>query len=288
MNMNDTFGVDAWDQAAAPVSGGSLSQRVAQVLLQKIQGNELAAGSRLPSENAMAQHFGVSRTVIREAMATLRAEGLVETRQGSGAFVRRPGESGGSQMDTLTQESVQSLLNLIEVRRGFEAETAALAAVRRTPRQLADIRRALRGIEEAVGAGQDGVEEDVQFHLSIAKATGNPYWVRFGEVFAREIRAAIRVTRANEARQGDFAQQVLTEHERILAAIAAGDAAAARTAAGNHMEHAARRVTTADRNFWRAEGGELARHLAKPLAASGPERRGPARAGPGKRRRKHS
>jgi GntR family transcriptional regulator, transcriptional repressor for pyruvate dehydrogenase complex len=182
------------------------------------------------------------------------------------------------------------------VRRGFEAETAALAAVRRTPQQLADIARALREIEKAVAASQDGVEEDVQFHMSIAKATGNPYWVSFAEIFAREIRTAIRVTRANEARRGDFAQQVLAEHEQILAAIATGDATAARAAAGQHMEHAARRVTAADHDFWQGEGGEFARHLvkAKPhqeLRAKDTSLDSAAeatRAGAGKRRRRRS
>ena len=167
------------DLGDAPVFWGSRSERVAEILLEKIRGNELPAGSRLPSENAMARHFGVSRPVIREAIAVLKAEGLVETRSGSGAFVRKPGQAAGLQADTVTRESVQSLLSLIEVRRGIEAEMAALAAVRRSPQQVAEIKRAVRRIDEAAAAGRDGVDEDVQFHLSIAKATGNPYWTKF-------------------------------------------------------------------------------------------------------------
>jgi DNA-binding FadR family transcriptional regulator len=240
---------------------GTLGSRVAEALLNKIRCDDLAPGTRLPSEQAMAQHFGVSRTVVREAIAVLKADGLLETRKGSGAFVRKPELAHAATSDRLTEQSIQSLLNLIEVRRGLESETAALAAVRRTPGQLAEIEHALRRIEEAVAAGSDGVEEDARFHLSIAEATGNPYWMRFVEMFAQPIRSAVKVTRANEARREDFSRQVLAEHEKIVSAIAAGDAELARAAAAEHMEHAARRVREADREFWRGSGGELARHL---------------------------
>ena len=241
---------------------GSLASRVAERLVNKIRDDDLAPGTRLPSEQAMAQHFGVSRTVIREAIALLKAEGLLETRKGSGAFVCNPDVAKTFGGGRLTDESIQSLLNLIEVRRGIEAETAALAAIRRSPGQLAEIEHALRLIAEAVASGADGVEEDARFHRCIAAATGNPYWVRFIEMFAQPIRSAVKVTRANEARREDFARQVMAEHEKIVAAIASGDPDAARSAAAEHMEHAVERIRSADRDFWRGEGGEYARHLA--------------------------
>ncbi|BAL26957.1 FadR/GntR family transcriptional regulator [Azoarcus sp. KH32C] len=247
---------------------GSLASRVAERLLTKIREDDLPPGTRLPSEQAMAQHFGVSRTVIREAIAILKADGLLETRKGSGAFVCNADAAQTFGGDRLTDESIQALLNLIEVRRGVEAETAALAAVRRSPGQLAEIEYALRRIAEAVASGSDGVEEDARFHRTIAAATGNPYWVRFIEMFAQPIRSAVKVTRANEARREDFARQVMSEHEKIVAAIAASDPDAARAAAAEHMEHAAQRVRAADRDFWRGEGGQYARNLAED---SGPD-----------------
>lgn len=257
------FALRAPVQADGSFTTGNLASRVAEQLLNKIRGDDLAPGTRLPSEMAMAQHFGVSRTVVREAIALLKADGLLETRKGSGAFVREAGPAKPFGSDRLTEESIQSLLNLIEVRRGMEAEVAALAAIRRTPGQLAEIEHALRRIEEAVAAGQDGVEEDARFHQCIAAATGNPYWVSFVEMFAEPIRSAVRVTRANEARREDFSRQVRAEHEKIVNAIASGDAALARSAATEHMEHAAQRVRAADRDFWRGTGGEFARQLAR-------------------------
>jgi DNA-binding FadR family transcriptional regulator len=261
VERTNPFNLDAASQDNNSFTPGTLGSRVAEMLLNKIRVDDLAPGMRLPSEQAMALHFGVSRTVVREAIALLKAEGLLETRKGSGAFVRKPELPYGASSDRLTEQSIQSLLNLIEVRRGLESEIAALAAVRRTPGQLAEIEYAVRRIEEAVAAGHDGVEEDARFHLCIAEATGNPYWMRFVEMFAQPIRSAVKVTRANEARREDFSRQVLTEHEKIVSAIAAGDAELARAAAAEHMEHAARRVREADREFWRGSGGELARHL---------------------------
>ncbi len=241
---------------------GTLGSRVAGKLLQKIRADQLTPGTRLPSEQVMATHFGVSRTVVREAIASLKADGILSTRKGSGTFVCAAPEALADNDDfALTEQSVQSLLNLIEVRRGLESETAALAALRRSPGQLADIEQALRRIEEAVASGVSGVEEDVLFHQSIAVATGNPYWVKFIEMFAQPARSAVKVTRANEARREDFSNQVRLEHEKIVSAIAAGNPEAARAAAAEHMLHAAERIRQADHEFWRGDGGALARHL---------------------------
>ena len=108
---------------------------------------------------------------------------------------------------------------------------------------------------------QAAVTEIVNAGTVIAVATGNPYWVKFIEMFAQPARSAVKVTRANEARREDFSTQVRLEHEKIVAAIAAGDPDAARAAAAEHMLHAAERVRQADHEFWRGDGGALARHL---------------------------
>jgi len=251
------------DEGGGSFEAGTLGERVAEKLQAKIRSDGLAPGTRLPSEHAMAQHFGVSRTVLREAIALLKADGVLTARKGSGTFVCQTGFPRAARGDPLTEQSVQSLLNLTEVRRGLEAEIAALAAVRRTPGQLAEIEHALRRVEDAMRAGGDGVEEDVLFHLCIAGATGNPYWGRLVEMFAQPIRLAVKVTRANEARRQDFANQVRDEHEKIVAAIVAGDPDRARAAAGDHLLSVAERVRLADRDFWSGSGGELARDLVK-------------------------
>lgn len=240
-------------------AAGTLAERVAAALLKKIRDDGLTVGTRLPSETAMALHFQVSRNIVRAAIALLRQAGVLDTRKGSGAFISR---LPVAEPDALTAQSIESLLNLIEVRRGLEGETAALAAQRRTPGQLLDIERALQRIEVAVSQGEDGVEEDFRFHLSIAQATGNSAWPQLVEMFAAPIRAAVQVTRANEARRAELAAQVLHEHRQIVAAIAAGLPDQARAAAIEHMTQAARRVREADRAFWQGDGGALARSAA--------------------------
>jgi DNA-binding FadR family transcriptional regulator len=270
MEPGNPFSVSPPQPAESGFPTGNLASRVAELLLNKIRSDGLEPGTKLPSEAAMARHFGVSRTVIREAIAALKGDGLLETRKGSGTYVRDVAPIRAQNTDLVTESSIQSLLNLIEVRRGMEAESAALAALRRTPAQLAEIEHSLRRIEEAVAGGTDGVEEDARFHQSIAAATGNPYWVRLMEMFAQPIRSAVRVTRANEARRGDFARQVQSEHQRIVDAIAAGDPDLARAAAATHMEQAAQRVRAADREFWRGEGGEYARQLTREDAGNEP------------------
>ncbi len=237
---------------------GSLASRVAALLRRKIR--DLAPGTRLPSEKAMATHFGVSRTVTRESIALLRADGLLETRKGSGTYLLDQMVADDTASNRLTDGSIQALLNLIEVRRSFEAETARLAAIRRSPGQLAEIQHSLRRLAEAVAVGADGVDEDARFHRSIAAATGNTYWVRFSDMFAHQIHTAVTVTRANDRRE-NLVRRVMREHQKIHDAIAAGDAAAAQEAAAEHMVRAAERVRAADLDFWQNEGGLVIRGI---------------------------
>ena len=237
---------------------GNLASRVAEALLSEIR--DLAPGTRLPSEKAMATHFGVSRTVVRQTIALLKADGLLEARKGSGTFVLDHKLTHRTASNLHNDRSIQALLNLIEVRQSIEAEMARLAAIRRSPGQLAEIEHLLRRLAEAAAAGSDGVDEDAKFHRSIAAATGNPYWVRVSDMFAQQIYTSVTVTRANDRRE-NIVHQVMCEHQKILDAISAGDAAAAQKAAAEHMEHAAERVRAADLEFWQGKSGLVIRGI---------------------------
>lgn len=231
---------------AVDLPGAGLGARLAAKLLDKIAKEELAPGQRLPSESVLASTFGVSRTVVREAIMLLRARDVLDTRKGSGTYVRSAvrSESPRRRADA-PGPSLQSVFNLIEVRRVVEAETAALAAVRRTPGQLAEIEHALRRLRESVASGGDGVAEDAYFHQCIATAAGNPYWQHFAEVFADEIHSSLKVTRSREMFREGMAQNVIAEHSKIVSAIEAGDAKAAREAAMAHMDCTAARIREA-------------------------------------------
>lgn len=212
-------------------------------MLKKIQTGEFGPGAKLPTEPALSEQFGVSRTVVREAISRLKNEGAVEPRQGSGVYVSEQGHLRPLRIQFDQASSADAVLQIVELRRAIDAEVAALAATRRTPRQLKAIETALKGIEADVKAGGDGVLADVMFHRSIAEATGNPFLLQTLAFLSQYLEAATAVTRSNEARRDDFMRQVYEEHAAIASAIAAGDALGARNAAQNHMFNAARRLS---------------------------------------------
>lgn len=244
--------------------GACLSDQVADVLTAEIRAGRLAAGDKLPTEAALVDQFSVSRTVVREAVSRLKSLGLVDSRQGSGVYVKAAGFSP-LHFDARLAVSKQAVIQMVEVRRALEAEVAGLAAQRRTQADISRIAESIAMLGKAVQAGGDGVDEDVQYHRAIADAAGNPFLIRTLEYLGQFLQGATRVTRANEARRTDFARQVCDEHDMIFRAIEAGDAAAARLAATGHMNNAILRIEQADPAFWQQAGVKLARPLVSGL-----------------------
>ncbi|MDP3169218.1 MAG: FadR/GntR family transcriptional regulator [Polaromonas sp.] len=240
--------------------GVHLSEQVAEALSAEIRAGRPAAGEKLPTEAALVEQFAVSRTVVREAVSRLKSLGVVESRQGSGVFVRQAAFAPLN-FDTRSSASMQAVIQMVEVRRALEAEVAALAAQRRSADQLRDIRLAMAALDEAVQAGGDGAEEDVNYHRAIAGAAQNPFLISTLDYLRQFLRGVTRVTRANEARRADFAGQVRDEHEAITRAIEAGDALQARQTATRHMDNAIARIRQADPAFWEQEGVHLATSL---------------------------
>ncbi|WP_288393334.1 FadR/GntR family transcriptional regulator [uncultured Herbaspirillum sp.] len=221
----------------------ALSDTVARQLLENIDAGAFPRGSKLPTEAVLAQQFGVSRTVVREAIARLKHEGVVEPRQGSGVFVTEQAGIKPLRIDYTEVSSPQAVLQIVELRRAIEAEVAAQAAKRRSDEDLQAIEAALAQIGVDVAAGGDGVAADVAFHRALAQATRNPYFIKTLEFLSQYLEAATAITRGNEARYEDFSRQVREEHEAIVAAIRASDEMAARNAAQTHMFNAARRLS---------------------------------------------
>ncbi|MCJ7960298.1 MAG: FadR family transcriptional regulator [Pseudomonas sp.] len=185
---------------------GTLADQVTAALKAYIANGEVLPGARLPTEPVLCERFGVSRTVIREAISRLKSAGLVEVRQGSGTVVSEGAHIKAFTIDLDVRGSIEAVLRVTELRRGIEGEAAALAAQRHTPLQLRAIHQALLAIDRAEQASQDGVEEeDLGFHLSISQATGNPLYPSLHEFIAQFIKEAIRITCSNEERRKDLA-----------------------------------------------------------------------------------
>lgn len=259
----------------APSPSGNadrLSEQVARQLAAQIRQGQLAPGDRLPTEARLVAQFNVSRTVVREALSRLKSLGLVRSRQGSGVYVHDQATFAPLAFEPGATASKAAVLQMVEVRRALEAQSAESAARRRSGTQVKQLFAALGAIQAAVATGGDGVHEDVLFHRAIADAAGNPFLVHTLDYLGQFLHGTTRVTRANESRRHDFAAAVRREHLAILAAIEAGDATRARQAAMRHMDNAVRRIEQADPNFW-AEAGVS---LAQPLVANTPRHTPPA------------
>ncbi|WP_421548465.1 FadR/GntR family transcriptional regulator [Pseudomonas sp. QD4] len=236
---------------------GTLADQVTAALKAHIASGEALPGSRLPTEPVLSERFGVSRTVIREAISRLKSAGLVEVRQGSGTVVSEGAHIKAFTIDLDVRGSIEAVLRVTELRRGIEGEAAALAAQRHTAEQLQAIHQALLAIDAAEQAGLDGVEQDLAFHFSISQATGNPLYPSLHEFIAQFIKEAIRITRSNEERRRDLASTVRTEHFAVYAAIAARDVEGARQAALTHIHNAVERLKNADPAFWQSPGSRI-------------------------------
>ncbi len=212
-----------------------LSDQLAARLLAQIERGTLKPGDRLPTEAQLSSEHGVSRSVVREAVHQIKSRGLLRSRQGSGVFVAAAPVHQALAFDPRVLESIDAVLEVVELRRVLEGEMAALAAQRASRSQVTGLRRAVKAIDEAATAGRDGVDEDLAFHRAIGQATGNLQFGRMLAFLEQYLREAMRVTKGNEARRDDFLQQVHREHLAIVDAIAAGDAGLARSAAVDHL-----------------------------------------------------
>ena len=219
-----------------------LSDRLAALIEAQIDGGTLALGDRLPTEQQLATAHGVSRTVVREAVHQLNSQGLVRSRQGSGVFVTEPPAHRALAFDPKVLESMDAVVQMVEVRRVIEGEMAGLAAARASRTQVTKMKRLLAAIDTITTAGGLAVDEDLAFHRAIGEATGNPQFVRLLGILEAYLRDAMTVTKGYESQRADFVAQSRREHHAIVTAIAARDPKAARAAAIEHHLNGERRL----------------------------------------------
>jgi GntR family transcriptional regulator, transcriptional repressor for pyruvate dehydrogenase complex len=212
-----------------------LTAQLVARLTADITSGKLAPGERLPTEQEMIAATGVSRTVIREAVAALRADRLVVTRQGVGAFVaeqvRRP-----FRVDFDENTPLRDVLNVMELRTGVEIEAAGLAAERASPAQVKKMADRYAAIQAAIEDGDNAVDQDFAFHCEIADATGNPQYRRFLEYLGRFIipRRTVWGSSAPPTNRAHL-DMFQREHEQILRAIENRPPAQARSAMQRHL-----------------------------------------------------
>lgn len=221
----------------------SLATPIIDWLTEEIDQGRLAPGARLPSEKQLCERFGVSRSVVREALSQLKSDGQVQAYQGRGVFVAERGTRQSFKLKSTSLNDEATIGHIIELMSALETAAARYAALRHTPEDLKRIRQALVGMEYAVVHDQSGEEEDYAFHQAIVDATHNPHFVALNEYLEHHARRLIRQARNNTATYHQaLIADVQHEHLCILQAIEERDAEAAARAAENHLRNAAKRL----------------------------------------------
>lgn len=230
-----------------PRRSRSLAHELVDGIGAQIQAQVLRPGDKLPTESEIMRAYGVSRTVVREALSRLQAGGLVETRHGIGTFVLELQPGTGFRIDPAEIATAVDVMAVLELRISLETESAGLAALRHTDAQLAALRAALDALESDTSGAGDTVSPDFRFHLVIANATGNRY---FADIMSHLGATLIPRARINSSRVAmedlpAYLRRVNREHEEIYEAIARRDPESARAAMRIHLTNSRERLRRA-------------------------------------------
>ena len=221
-----------------------LVDEIVATLAASIREGQLQAGEKLPTEAEIMVRFDVSRTVIRESLSKLQASGLVETRHGIGTFVLPPQDAGNFKITAEDFATVADVISVLELRISLETEAAGLAAQRRTTENLTALEAALIAFQDSISRDSDAVPPDFQFHMEVARATGNRHFADLMTYLGTMIIPRTRVNTAHSAPEGrlNYLQRVNGEHESIYNAIRDQDAEAARAAMRTHLSNSRERL----------------------------------------------
>lgn len=222
------------DEMRVPRRKPKLAELVIDTLRKRIAAGHYGVSGKLPTEHQMTAIFGVSRTVVREAIAALAADGIVEARQGAGVFVLaaraglRPIDSGNR---------ISDAINVLEVRMGIEIESAGLAAQRRTNSQDAAIHEAFHQFDRLLERDEPTGKADFHLHHAIAAATSNPFYVEvLNALGPRAIPCDVTSPwRIETVLTREYQRAVQAEHWLIVAAITEQDSEGARKAMRQHL-----------------------------------------------------
>ena len=233
----------------------SLADEAHRQMLLQLEMNLWRAGDKLPPEKTLAASLGVSRPVIREALARLKADGRVESRQGSGAYVAdrnkiaafriadsRAANATGTSSAFDSDQADAAERDMLELRQIVESGAAELAASRRSEADIANIRAAVAAMDAALASRSDGSDADDAFHNAIAAATHNAQLSKFVEFLGAQFSASRKVMWDHTGYGVGITEVGHADHRAILVAIADGDALAAKRLSHSHVRRSIDRV----------------------------------------------
>ncbi|WP_449434064.1 FadR/GntR family transcriptional regulator [Pseudomonas putida] len=219
----------------------TLVDRVVSAIRAEIDAGRLAAESRLPTEQQLAEQLNVSRSVVREAVAQLKADGVLIAKRGLGSYIsqtpngtvfRLPGSNGRT----------PDLAQMFEMRLWTETQAAAIAARRRDEHDLARMAEALQAMQDPHNDIASAAAADVAFHRAIAEASKNDYFVAFHDFLGGQLASARRSAWENSAAQAGGSADANREHQALYQAIADGDRHGAAACVEAHLRASAKRL----------------------------------------------
>lgn len=226
-----------------PVKTERLSSQISKLILSEIQSGQLAIGDRLPSEAELAQKYGVSRTILREAIASLKNEDILEAKQGRGIIVKNSRSRQAFRFsDVFETISMGEVNYFYEMRALLESQAAGLAAMRRTQEDIEEITKSFEEMAEAVRKRTPGAEAHERYNKAIARASHNPVLTEFLFFLYGKLHDLAKELRIKTMASPERAHNVLEEHRRVVESIVDKDQPAAQEAALAHLKKAAERA----------------------------------------------
>lgn len=220
-----------------------LTDRVKIDLIRLIAEDRLQPGDKLPPSDKLCERFAVSRTVVREAIASLKAEGRLRSLRGSGVYVSEPTKANVGSMLMEAPQDIGEVLDFMEFRMSVEIEAAGLAAERRTETNLLRMEQAMSQFARHLEDNTLATDADRSFHRAIADATNNSRFRLFVDEMGERLipRSALRASFTDEKDKSEFLETIQNEHRRIFEAISERRANDARAAMRQHLEGGRRR-----------------------------------------------
>jgi len=216
----------------------NLTEQITEKLRARLENGDFKPGDRLPTEQVLISTLGVSRTVVREAIAALRADGLVEARQGAGVFAtNKPENPFGLSLLAGNLGRISAIIEVLELRAALESEAAALAAERSSPAETAKIRERYDDIGRAISGGGSAENQDFEFHLAIAEATRNRHFVEFFRFLGERTipRNQLHDRPLTPPQMVKYLEQIQSEHLEITKAIETRSVERARAGMRSHL-----------------------------------------------------
>lgn len=237
--MSNTTGLRADEAQLSPIAPVSMTREVAGRLIDYISASGLQPGGRLPAERKLAEELRISRSAVRETLAALEVLGLIESRPGSGTYLRT---NSSDLLPTVINWALAfrqtRTLDLVETRAHLEVVIVGLAAQRRTSDGIARLGAHLAKMNDSSTSLAEFVEADVAFHLEIAEMANNSALTDI----LHSVRSLLQVWVERAVKSDGQTEPTIHEHRHVYNAIVDGDVEAAKAAMQEHMDSASARL----------------------------------------------